>query len=51
MGVSGGRSEIEMTAVYSEVLVAHHLNLAEELILALLNEESGYFLPGAGLEP
>ena len=51
MGASGGRSEIEMTTVYSEVLVAHHLNLAEELILALLNEESGYFhqVPGWNL--
>ena len=37
-----------MTTFYTENLVAQQLNLPEELILALLNEESGYFhqVPG-----
>ena len=37
-----------MTALYTENLVGQQLNLPEELILALLNEESGYFhqVPG-----
>ena len=37
-----------MTALYTENLVGQQLSLPEELILALLNEESGYFhqVPG-----
>jgi len=37
-----------MTTTYIENLVGQQLNLPEELILALLNEESGYFhqVPG-----
>ncbi len=37
-----------MTTSYTEFLVGQQLNLPEELILALLNEESGYFhqVPG-----